>query len=61
MFYQDNQQLGELIKSQDVFVRDVISKLYLSLVHRFRPRRNQISGPCCTMNARHNFQDDPND
>ena len=26
--YQDNLQLGELIKSQDVFARDVISKLY---------------------------------
>ena len=26
--YQDNQQLGELIKSQDVFARDVIPKLY---------------------------------
>ena len=26
--YQDNQQLGELIKSQDVFARDVIAKLY---------------------------------
>ena len=28
MVYMDDKQLGELIKAQDAFARDVISKLY---------------------------------